>query len=97
MRTEVLQTPFEVRCQHCRVTFPVGTRSCLHCGRRISGRRGQLVTGLPATATPGGVEDEQVLLEEGMPRPAGGMLSPRVWLWLLLAAAVGIQRACYGG
>ncbi|HPG25434.1 MAG: hypothetical protein H6748_20805 [Spirochaetaceae bacterium] len=25
-------TPFEVRCPSCRVTFPVETKRCVHCG-----------------------------------------------------------------
>ena len=27
--------PYEVYCTHCRVSFPVGTRVCVHCGQRI--------------------------------------------------------------
>lgn len=26
---------FEVRCERCNVSFPVGTRQCIHCGGRI--------------------------------------------------------------
>ena len=33
------QSSFEVRCENCAVTFPVGTRECIHCGQRI-GRPG---------------------------------------------------------
>jgi hypothetical protein len=29
---------YEVRCTHCEVSFPPGTKQCLHCGGRI-GRR----------------------------------------------------------
>jgi len=29
------QTPFEVYCPSCKVTFPIGTRRCLHCGGRV--------------------------------------------------------------
>ena len=25
---------YEVRCHHCAVSFPVGTKRCLHCGER---------------------------------------------------------------
>lgn len=28
-------TAFEVRCKRCDVTFPVETRTCMHCGGRI--------------------------------------------------------------
>ena len=27
-------SPYEVRCPRCDVSFPVGTRVCLHCGGR---------------------------------------------------------------
>ncbi len=27
-------TPFEVRCPRCDVTFPIGTKRCVHCGGR---------------------------------------------------------------
>jgi hypothetical protein len=26
---------FEVRCERCNVSFPVGTKTCIHCGGRI--------------------------------------------------------------
>ena len=31
-------SPYEVRCSRCDVTFPIGTRQCIHCGGAISGR-----------------------------------------------------------
>jgi len=31
---------YEVHCHHCDVSFPVGTRHCVHCGGRI--RKGGL-------------------------------------------------------
>ncbi|HEB89086.1 MAG TPA: hypothetical protein ENI85_05905 [Deltaproteobacteria bacterium] len=37
MKTPTLesdQTPFEVRCPRCDVTFPIGTKRCVHCGGR---------------------------------------------------------------
>jgi hypothetical protein len=30
--------PFEVRCAHCNVSFPVESRVCVHCGRAIHSR-----------------------------------------------------------
>lgn len=39
---------FEVRCRRCEVSFPVGTRKCLHCGG--------------PTAAAGGSASEQVVL-----------------------------------
>lgn len=29
---------YEVRCNPCEVSFPPGTKRCLHCGGRIGGR-----------------------------------------------------------
>ena len=26
---------YEVRCEACRVSFPLGTKTCLHCGGRL--------------------------------------------------------------
>ena len=34
---EAAQTPYEVYCHHCRVTFPSETRNCMHCGGRLGG------------------------------------------------------------
>ncbi len=30
---------YEVRCDNCTVSFPPGTKKCLHCGGRIGSRR----------------------------------------------------------
>lgn len=37
---EGAQTPYEVYCYACQVTFPVGQKRCLHCGGRL-GPRGE--------------------------------------------------------
>ena len=29
---------FEVRCESCNVSFPSGTRRCLHCGAKLNSR-----------------------------------------------------------
>ena len=29
---------FEVHCLHCDVSYPVGTKQCIHCGNRIGTR-----------------------------------------------------------
>jgi hypothetical protein len=36
-RAEGAQTPYEVYCHHCRVTFPAEARRCVHCGQRLRG------------------------------------------------------------
>jgi len=35
-------SPYEVRCPRCDVSFPVGTRTCLHCGG-ATGKPGEVV------------------------------------------------------
>ena len=90
---------FEVRCQHCRVTFPVGTRTCVHCGQRIGrarvprpgATRSSAAQGRPqATAPPPELED---LEEEEMPT-RGGLMSPVAILWVVLILGGAIYRAC---
>ena len=88
-RHEGPQTPFEVYCYDCRVTFAAGTSRCVHCGGRLGGRakRGgaEVITELP---------DGEV----GQPRIArrlGGMS-----LWVLIALAhvrVRLTGAIRGG
>lgn len=92
---EGAQTPYEVYCYDCRVTFPVGTQRCVHCGGRIGRQR--LPRMLPGTR-PGGVASgplEQEIDEEELPK-RGGRLSPIAALWLLLALGGAMYRACAG-
>ena len=85
------QTPYEVYCYDCRVTFPVGTRSCVHCGRPIGAMP-------PARGArpivPGARDDDAEELE--LPgalnaRKLGGMS-----LWVLLALGAALSRICAG-
>jgi hypothetical protein len=82
------QTPFEVYCYDCKVTFPVGTRRCIHCGRPVGGNpltRGATPIS-PGTADP----DELVELPGQVSiRKFGGMS-----LWVLLAIGAAISRFC---
>ncbi|HEY5657604.1 MAG TPA: hypothetical protein VIY27_07420 [Myxococcota bacterium] len=87
-RTDGPQTPFEVYCFNCRVTFPVGTRRCVHCGGPI-GRRGptlgtQLPMELPAA-------EEDVPVEFSLGRRLGGLS-----LWALVALGAVLSRMCSG-
>lgn len=59
---------FEVRCPGCGVSFPPGTKSCLHCGSRIG--RGRP----PVAAEPGPLLQEQresVARDPGSPTDEG--------------------------
>ena len=83
------QTPFEVYCPRCRVTAPVGTRRCVHCGGPVGGG------GLRAPAPLRPVPADEELSEEVPVRI--GAFSPRILLWLLLATGIALQRVCSGG
>jgi hypothetical protein len=85
---EGAQTPYEVYCNHCRVTFAAGTRSCVHCGGPLSGAGRS-----PAVA--GAVLDAPAEAEVAEPSPLrrlGGMS-----LWVLLALGAALSRMCEGG
>ena len=63
MQAEKHTTPYEVLCHHCNVTFPVGTKRCVHCGGRL-GRRGG--------GTAPGAGDSDTLRRGGGGRRRGG-------------------------
>jgi len=79
---------FEVYCNRCKVSFPVGTRRCLHCGGRLSRERG----------APEPLEAQPFLLgpaEEGE-GPRRSPISPVLLLWLAVFVGGTIYRACAG-
>ncbi len=81
-------TPYEVHCERCRVSFPVGTRRCLHCGEAVGRKRFRLRSPVP----PG---QEEVLVEEESPSKTGGF-SPLTFVWLLLLLGTYVYRSCEG-
>jgi hypothetical protein len=81
------QTPFEVFCYDCRVTFPVGTRRCIHCGGPIS-RRGH---------APERAAGPEILVEDGAPDVSVGRRLGGISLWVLLAVGAAVARMCNGG
>ena len=81
-RIEGPQTPFEVYCHHCQASFAVGTKRCLHCGRRLGARGG---------ASPEGVMVEPQDLVEGA-EPALGRRLGGMSLWVLLAIGAAPRR-----
>ena len=94
MKAERPLTPVEIYCQKCRVTFPVNARRCLHCGGRLSKTRGTAPvlfepepSALPSMPPPLDLPDEEA------PRRTSG-ISPVSILWIAVAVAVGVQRAC---
>ena len=82
------QTPYESYCHRCRVTTPVGTRRCVHCGGPI-GRPG--VVGEQA-APPELHAEEDAPPQLGMLRRLGG-----ISLWILIAVGAALSRMCEGG
>lgn len=93
---------FEVRCQPCDVSFPVGTRMCIHCGERI-GRGGLLRLG-PLSDADGELRElgadempfePEVEVEEP---PRGRFARIGVTLvWLIVVVLSSIARSCQEG
>jgi hypothetical protein len=89
---------YEVRCPACAVSFPVGTRRCIHCGgatavpqtaARLAALRELPFEFEPADGPP--MEEEP---EQKSPRRGGRGLA---LMWLLLAVAASIYRTCAQG
>jgi len=77
---EGAQTPYEVYCYDCRVTFPVEQKRCLHCGGRL-GPRGETPfrsAGGGARGAGAGQRGGQGRLgRPGGPSPAGATTLPQ--------------------
>lgn len=86
---------YEVHCGSCRVTFPVGTRRCIHCGGPTS-----------ASPQPGSPKEPfasplELPVEEPGGEPAAELgrrraVSPMTLVWILLIAGGYLVRACSG-
>lgn len=86
------QTSYEVRCERCRVSFPVGTKRCVHCGERIGRPRAARVAmrhgpGAPPPPVLDEVGDDEI-------PPRSGMMSPVAILWIVLILGSAVYRAC---
>ena len=92
-RVEGPQTPFEVYCFNCGVTFPVGTRRCVHCGGPI-GRRSPRIAPQLAAAVAAAAEDP--VEEEAPAEPSTGRRVGGLSLWILLALGAALTRMCSG-
>ena len=66
---------FEVRCDRCDVTFPIGTRKCIHCGGATTKSTGALwrdqdsVPGIDLESRFGGDDNESVWPTAADPEP----------------------------
>lgn len=78
---------YEVRCEHCRTSFPPETKRCIHCG-------GPLGRGIGALLRPGAAPNEpaaEEAEEEGLQLPGRNLL----WIvTAVLALGVSLLRAC---
>jgi len=86
MRSATTPNPYEVYCTRCNVSFPVGTRACVHCGQPI-GRAPAAARALRGPAP----RDEEP--PEDFPTRSVSF-SPMTFLWVLAAAATVIYRSC---
>jgi len=84
---------YEVRCHSCNVSFPAGTKRCLHCGGRTGVAPAAILLqedGRPALSA----EAAEAMVEPGQGR------SPfRIGLglvWLVMALIASLARVCSG-
>lgn len=92
------QTPYEVYCYQCRVTFPVGTSRCIHCGRPIGAPAAarDLFPNLPGVNLPGSAGPEAAGRDEVSDPLVAVRKFGGVGLWLLVALGAALSRACNG-
>jgi hypothetical protein len=104
---------FEVRCHHCDVSFPVGTKRCIHCGEKPTAEPpptqfrehgwNELLSQESEAAPgelPSRMEPQRELEEETEPEGGLRQTLPRVAMslvWVVLLVVVSIYRACSGG
>jgi len=92
-RVEGARTPYEVYCFRCRVTFPVGSRRCLHCGGPLFGPGERTAAGAPI-AVPGPALPADADEDDGpiaVARRFGGLA-----VWAIVTIAAVLQSLCRG-
>lgn len=94
MQSKRQTSPYEVLCNRCDVTFPIGTRHCIHCGGPIGRGRG-LFTAVSEASAASEAEARETEAEEEPPRSSA--FSPVALLWAVLIAGGAIYRSCSGG
>src|SRR5262245_988947 len=92
-RVEGARTPYEVYCFRCRVTFPIGSRRCLHCGGPLFAAGERTAVGAPIApaagpAAPDADADDGAI---AVARRFGGLA-----VWALVALAAVLQSLCRG-
>jgi hypothetical protein len=86
MRESMAANPYEVYCTRCRVSFPVGTKACMHCGQPI--RAPGAAAALIGARSAGGDEAADELPMRTV------SFSPMTLVWVLVAVGTVIYRAC---
>jgi hypothetical protein len=89
MQAQGPKTPYEVHCPRCNVTFAVGSRHCVHCGRRLSRERWKPPEAPLLFGESGSPTDDEA--------PRLSPFSPVALLWVLLFVGGTIYRACTSG
>jgi hypothetical protein len=91
-RVEGAQTPYEVYCFRCRVTFPAEARRCLHCGGPLyaAGERAVAESESPGHWVPP-ADDATAEGATGAVRRFGGLA-----IWGLVAISAILNSLCRG-
>ncbi len=103
-------TRYEVRCHRCDVSFPIGTKRCVHCGGRIGDASFEALTlgGDDGVSVDAESSTEQSIEERASeaggepsgPAGAGGAgrlaRSGTALVWILILAASFLTRLCQG-
>jgi hypothetical protein len=89
--------PYEAWCPTCQVSHPPGTRRCLHCGGPVApSREGEAVwtaAAPPTGAAPPG-HGRASPADDDAARRARPLQVATAVLWILLAIAAAVARAC---
>ena len=92
---------YESYCWHCRVTHPPGTRRCIHCGGPVLDQRPDSSTRLTTSQGPAPPEiataEPENAEAEARPQQPRGLRIGVTALWIVLAIAASIYRACTQG
>ena len=78
--------PIEVYCNRCRVTFPLGSKRCIHCGGPLS--RERAIAGVEI----GPITEEALPEEELVTRRSP--FSPLTLIWIALLLGAYLMRMC---
>ena len=92
------QPDFEVRCELCDVSFPVGTKRCIHCGEKIGKPLFFPTTdedGMPLLQRAEPLEE--IDEAEAQPRRGRFLRAGFTLVWVVLALMSAAVRACQEG